>query len=728
LISVFIHCDALPDADVVSAEIVEELSVPTSARVVVHVGAPLDELDTVGTKAKLQLQNDDGDAVRTFELVVFSASAIETDQGDLAFELELRHETALLALRRDARVFLDMTAKDVVTKVFSDAGVASQASWSVERALVTRESCVQYRESDLEFVQRLLAEEGVFWFVKDADGGLALGDAKGSFEPIKGEPKIPFTGEGRGFGIDAFEVTHETVSDVFTHTDFAEKMPGVDLRSTEIISDTKASEIFEYPGGHATQAAGSALAKVRAEEIASRGVVATGTCARAELAPGSTFELGPAPNPIAKKWLLRAVTHRLGGGSGEGNYANAFVCSPLDLPYRPTRPARRRAKENGAHVIVVGGESGEEIHTDNFGRMRGTFAFDRIAESKKMQSPWMRVAQPMLGGSMTIARVGWEMAVRYIDGDVNRPIAVARLLDAIHPPPAPLPGAATTSMLRTPSSPNAEKFNAIVVKDESGGMLLSIFAAKDFDATVNNDRRQTIGGDETYTIGKDATTLLGGKQTVTIDGNDTLEVKGDAGVAVAKDRDKEVHGAEKSTIGGKSSVSVAHDDQEETNGARSLQSEQQVTETLNGKRESNVKGNVKSYAKSEYDLFVAGNLKETIKGTKTTTADKGTLTTKVGGDYTITVSAARTENVTGKRLSSVAGACAITTNAAATFTATGNLQIKAQKISITSKMSANVLAGGGVCTVSPASVTILGTVTLNGKNGVELAGNPGLAG
>jgi type VI secretion system secreted protein VgrG len=711
----------------VSADITEALSTPTSARVVVHASGPIDESKAIGTKATLTLLRDDK-KVRTFELVVFAASAIDTDQGDLAYELELRHETALLAFRRDARIFLEMTTKDVVEKVLSDASISASASWSVDRALTKRESCAQYRESDLDFIQRLLAEEGIFWFVKDASAGIAFGDGKGSFAPIEGEAKLPFTGEGLGRGIDSFEVTHQTVSDVFTHTDFAEKSPGVDLRSTVVISDKKASEIFEYPGGYATQADGAALAKVRAEEIASRAVVGRGSCARVDMAAGATFELGPAPAAIAKKWLLREVVHVVGRGDDEEGYTCSFVCSPLDLPYRTARPAPRRAKENGAHVATVAGASGEEIHTDDLGRMRATFAYDRIAEAGAMASSWMRVVQPMLGGAMTIARVGWEMAVRYVDGDVDRPIAVARMLDATHPPPEALPGAATTSVLRTLSSPNGEKKNAIVIKDEGGSMMLTLLAAKDFDATVNHDRKETIGGDETLAIDKDTTTLLGGKQTVTIDGDDTLEVKGDAGVAVAKDRDKKVSGAEKSTITGKFSVKIEGDDEEKTTRARTIEAAEQVTETIQGAREAKVSGDVKLHAKKDYGVYFAGKLEETISGTKTTSSDDGALTTSVAGDYTITVSAARTETVTGKRLSTVQGQSSLTIGAAATLTASGKIQIKADKIKITAGGAANVVGGGGTLNVTPASVTLVGMITLKGSGGVELAGNPGMAG
>jgi type VI secretion system secreted protein VgrG len=727
LIRAVLTCDALAHVDVVSAEIVEALSVPTFARIVVHAKAPIDQSTAIAAKATLKLLRDET-TVRTFELVVFAASAIDSDRGDIAYEIELRHETALLALRRDARVFLDVTTKDVVTKVLDDAGISASASWSVERTLVKRDSCAQYRESDLDFVQRLLAEEGAFWFVKDGTDGIEFGDAKGAFQPITGTAKLPFSAEGEGLGIDTFEVTHETVSDVFTHTDFSEKTPGVDLRSTVTISDKKASEIFEYPGNYATQTDGGALAKVRAEEIASRSVIASGSATHPEMAAGATFEIGPAPDAIAKKWLLRSVTHRLGRGEADGGFACSFVCSPLDLPYRPARPAQRRAKELGAHVVTVGGADGEEIHTDDLGRMRGTFAYDRTAESNKMVSQWMRVVQPMLGGAMTIARVGWEVAVRYIDGDVDRPIAVARLLDATHPPAETLPAAATTTVLRTLSSPNGEKKNAIVMKDDGGSMLLTLLAAKDFDATVVHDRKETIGGDETLAIDKDATTLLGGKQTVTIDGDDTLTVKGDAGVAVAKDRDKTVTGAEKNTIGGKFSVKIAGADEEKTTGARTITVDDDVTETIEGERTSKVGGNVITHAKKWYDIYVAGKLEETISGAKTTSADDGALTTSVAGDYSITIGAARTETVTGKRLYTVQGDSSLTIGAAATLTASGKIQIKADKIKITAGGAANVVGGGGTLNVTPASVTLVGMITLKGSGGVELAGNPGMAG
>ncbi len=714
---------ALPDAAVQDALVTERLSGPTTATVVVQLREPLDlegdATTVVGQVATLTFEVE-RQSPRRFALVITGVTAIHTQGGDLQYSVELQHATALLGLRRDTRLFLDKSVKDIVGEVLVAAGLVAPA-WSLKRTPAARETCLQYRETDLAFVGRLLADEGIWWAVLDDQVPIAATDE--AIPPIAGVSDVPFSAEGVGVGVHTLELEHAVTSDAVTLTDWEFKKPGLDLRSTTFVGDEKKTEIFEYPGGFTVQSEGAALSKVRAEEIASGKLRGRGTAARSAFRAGAWFALTATfAAPIVRKYLLREVVHKVKAH----DYENDFICSPLDLPYRPRRLPRPVV--DGAHTATVAGPKGEEIHTDEHGRMKAKLAFDRASTKEDKASSWLRVVQPELGGAMALARVGWEMATRYLDGEPDRPIAVARLYDGTHPPPEALPAHQATSSYQTLSSPRAEKLNALIMNDKGGSMKLSLLAAKDLDGTVLNDRNSTIGQHDDLAIDKDTTTLLGGNQSLTVEQDDTTKITKNAGVAVAGDRKKTVSSDETATVEGGVSVKVNGKETEQVGKSRSVTAKKQVTETTKGAYTSTVGGALTSHAGKDYEIYVAGKSSEVVGGAKNVTSSDGPLSESVAETFSLTVGGACIHTVKGQRMASTVGTNTLKVGALASFTAATSFQMKANKIKITVGGVANLAGGGGVLTLTPASVSFVGVLTFKGSGGVEIAGNPQLVG
>lgn len=716
-----LDCPALAEISVLEATVTERLSTPTAARVTVLAQAPLDVTAAVGELATLSLEVDRR-LSRSFTLVVMAVTAERTDADDLTYAIELEHATALLGLRHDTRLFLDKSAKDIVQEVLVGAGHPAP-EWSLKRAPVSRETCLQYRETDLAFVSRLLADEGIWWSVHDDRAPIELCDDLAALPPIAGKSDVPFSAEGAGTGVQTLELDHAVTSDAITLTDWDFKKPGLDLRSTSLVSDEKKTERFEYPGGYLTQAEGAALAKVRAEELASGRLTGRGTSDRTAFRAGSWFKLTATfETAIARKYLLRSVVHDVTADA----YENTFTCSPMDLPYRPARLPRPLV--DGAHTATVAGPAGEEIHTDAHGRMKAKLAFDRAPTQHDKASSWLRVAQPELGGGMALARVGWEMATRYLDGEPDRPIVVARLYDGTHPPPETLPRQQATSSYQTLSSPRAEKLNALTMNDKGGGMKVSLLAGKDLDGTVLNDRATTIGQHDSWAIDQDTTTLLGGNQSLTVDKDDTTTIAKDAGVAVAGDRTKTVSSDEAATVLGGLSTKVNGKETEKVGMNRTAKAKKQITETTKGAYATTVGGALKSHAGKDYEIYVAGKASEVVGGAKSVTSSSGALSELVAEKFSLTVGGACIHTVTGHRMASTVGASTLKIGALASLTGASSFQVKGSKIKITVAGVANLAGGGGVLTLTPASASFVGVLTFKGSGGVEIAGSPQLVG
>jgi type VI secretion system secreted protein VgrG len=730
------QCAAATGAVLVTeAHVVEAISRPTRATVHLVSDDDIDGEAAIGQPATIQVLVD-GAPVRWFQLVV---AAVTFDglhrQNKRRYTFDLVHELRLLGLRSDVRMFQDKDAKEIVAAVLDGAGIAAaHVAFSLQRPPGKRTYCVQYRETDFAFASRLLEHEGIFYVIADDDTSthVTFADAQSAFQPVAGPTAFRLTDDDmHGAGVHELVLETKAIPEKASLGDFNFETPGVDLTSSEQQSNTPYGDRYEFAGGFTTQDEGSVLAKLRMQEIAAGKTTGFGTSDQLALAAGCWFELDePSRDAIAGKYLLTTVEHRIVPHLNDGRvaaapYENRFTCIPYAVPYRPPRDTPR-ARVGGVHSAVVTGPGGE-IHTDSYGRMKGKFFWDRLGKDDDTSSCWIRVAQLPIGGSLALARMTWEMAVAYFDGDPDRPVAVARLYNAEKTSPYGYPTAKTRMSLQTPSSPASGKSNEVRMEDGGGGMQFFVNASKDYDSTTNNDKTETVAVNEKVDVGVDSDITVGANQTVSVGASNTTTIAADLGMTIGAGRTKKVGASETVTISGNCDTSISGSDTETTSGGHTTLAAMGVTKTSKASFSVTVGGSMVSAAGLGVTTAVAGAKSETIGAANLTVAGT-TVSETIIGALARTVGGVIVQAAAGNRLGTTKGAAAITVGGLASATAAGKISMKAKTISIKVGGVANFLGGGGILNLTPGSAAFVGLVTLDASGSITIAGNPNLVG
>lgn len=721
-ITTTLTCDPLGEITVLSAHVTEGISTLTRAAVTV-LGDGVDIDGVPGQPAHLTIADDAG-VTRHFHFIVQAVHMNSRHEGERrCYDLALVHELHLLSLRTDVRIFQDKDVEEIVSAVLQGAGVpAGHVTFSLQRALPKREYCVQYRETDLDFVSRLLEHEGIFYFAHDDESSthLTFADAQGAFPPIEGESRIPLR-RGHGYGIHRLAFESAPTPGKVTLCDYDFERPAVDLTVREDAGGP--GDWFEYMAGHKTQAEGSALAGIRLQAFLATGRVGQGAASNPALRAGSWFELeGAQRAALDDKYLITDVEHAVRRTSIE----SCFRCIPFASAYRPPRLAPRPVMR-GAHSVVTTGPSGAEIHTDEHGRMKAKFFWDRLGKADDTSSCWMRVGQLPIGGSMALARVGWEMAVVYLDGDPDRPVTISRLYNAEKTSPYTYPAAKTRMALQTPSSPGGGKSNEVRMEDGAGGMEFFANASKDYDGQVNNNMTETIAVDEALDVGVDREVAVGAAQKVTVGGDESTTVSDLAGLTVKADRNKTVGGSETVSVGSSIAMTVGGADSESTGGSHTTLAALGVTRTTASSQSLTVGGSLVSAAAAGVSVAVAGAKSETIGGVKLAVS-AATVGESVVGALASTVGGVLVQAAGGNREGVTKGAAAVTVGGLLCANAGSKVSIKGKKVTIRVAGIANFLGGGGILNMTPGSASFVGLVVLDASGKITISGNPNLVG
>ncbi len=734
LLSLKLTCDGIPtDALVTAATIVEAISCPSCATVELLAGPDVDVEATIGAQAHLSLAIDDA-PVRHFHFIV-SAMRFEGSRPDrrCRYVVELAHELTLLSFRQDVRMFQEKDAKTIVSEVLDAAGVpAAILSWSLVRTPVERTYCVQYRETDLGFVSRLLEHEGIFYFIHDDEDGshVTFADAQSAFTPIDGETAWPIlVGREHGVGITDFELETIVTPELVTLGDYNHEKPNVIL-TVGYPGPAPRGDRFEYAAGHKTPDEGETLAKIRCEEMLARSRVGSGRSDRYTFRAGSWFELADvASEHLAQKYLLTAVTHKIvpraRDGRAEQAYENSFTCIPHATVFRPPRTAPR-PRLRGVHSAVVTGPGGE-IHTDDQGRMKGKFFWDRVGKDDDTSSCWMRVVQLPIGGSMALARMTWEMSVIYFDGDPDRPIALSRLYNAEKTSPYGYPAAKTRMSLQTPSSPASGKSNEIRMEDGEGGQEFFVNASKDYNLQTNNNKTEKVGVDEKIDVGVNDEVTVGANQTVSIGANQTTTIASNESIAVKGNRTVSIGASETITVSGNIAQVIKGSDTETTAGSHTTLAAMGVSKSSTGSYSLAVGGSMIAVGGLGVSVATAGARSETIGAAKII-ASGASVTESVIGALAVTVGGVCVQAAAANRMAATKGVAAITVGGIVAQNAGGKVAMKAKQINILVGGVANFLGGGGVLNITPASVTFVGAITLDASGSIKISGNPNLVG
>ncbi|PCC70454.1 type VI secretion system secreted protein VgrG [Nannocystis exedens] len=472
--------------------------------------------------------------------------------GRLAVRVEVAPAVSLLSQQTDTRFWQDRTAPQILREVLQPAlrDLGAALDMRIEEAAhLPREYCVQYRETDLDFAARLMHEEGLVWFFTHAADRagetLVILDSTARAQeldhPLGAVPYVAqSTGAARCQSVSSFDWHGRLTTTAVEQRDWnwrdVESAPyhrHVDAR------DARGRVRTRHHHDERRLERDDGLARARRELEAHRAgaELGLGESDVLELLPGHTVTLRGLPRPdLDGDYLLVRVHHRgdapeedqFAAGPAEPRYLNTFECVRADRPYRPPH-APPRPRVYGPHTAIVVGPPREEIHTDEHGRIKVRFHWDRRSPPDDTASCWIRVAQAAAGpgwGAMFIPRVGMEVLVEFIDGDPDRPLVTGCVYNSLNPPPHALPDHKTRSTFRSESSPGGGGFNELRVEDARGREEIFVHAQRDL--------REVVLHDNTCSVGHDQILEVAGEQRLWVGRDQTIEIHGDRVVTVGE--------------------------------------------------------------------------------------------------------------------------------------------------------------------------------------------------
>ncbi|ELE5889876.1 type VI secretion system tip protein VgrG [Vibrio fluvialis] len=476
-------------------------------------------------------------------------------QGDTGhhytfYSLTLVPALERLSLRHNSRIFQLNTVPEILSILLQEMGINDYA-FALTRDCAQREFCVQYRETDLDFLHRLAAEEGLVYSFIHEEGKhtLIFSDASESL-PKLGEP-IPYNTLAGGMiespYISALSVHTQSEVSQTALQDYSFKKPAYSFAQqavgTEMEYQQPDYEHFDAPGRYKDDVSGKAFSQIRLDYLRRNAHTATGKSNQPLLRPGVKFDLQEyLDDTLNRDWLVVSVTSQgtqpqaleEAGGNGATTYANQFTLIPAHRTWRATPQAKPQV--DGPMIATVVGPEGEEIFCDEHGRVKLHFPWDRYSNGDEHSSCWVRVSQGWAGsqyGMIAIPRIGHEVIVSFLNGDPDQPIVTGRTYHATNTAPYALPDNKTKTVLRTETH-QGQGYNELSFEDQAGSEQIYLHAQKDFDGLIENDHTCVIKHDKHLTVENDRFTQIknnqhltvGGESRESVTGNRTLMVEG----------------------------------------------------------------------------------------------------------------------------------------------------------------------------------------------------------
>lgn len=498
--------------------------------------------------------------------------------GDYATYTAVLHPWLWFLTRTaDCKIFQGTTVPDIITSVLDDNGFTDVKDLLTGEYRVW-EYCVQYRETDFSFLSRLMEQEGIYYFFEHEDGKdwLVLADAPSCHSPIPGYERVPYFPPSdnvvREEHVYDWRLSRSVRPGSYGLSAFDFRKPRADLevyKSIKRAHSRSGYEVFDYPGEYYVKGEGEAYVGARIEELQTQYERVQGETDAMGLYPGGLFELEGYPRDDQNREYLIVATHHslsLGdyasGTRGEGmNYSCAFEALESQSPFRAERITPKPFVQ-GPQTAIVSGPSGEEIHTDDYGRVKVQFRWDRYGKSDESSSCWIRVAQVWAGtkwGGMMIPRIGQEVIVDFIEGDPDRPIITGRVYNNDNMPPYVLPDNKTQSGIKSRSSKGGggDNFNEIRFEDKSGEEEMYIHAEKDQTIMVENDKSETVGHDNTESVGNDENIEVGNDRNKTVGNNQTESIGVDKTIDVGSNHTESIGSNKQLSVGSNHTESIA---------------------------------------------------------------------------------------------------------------------------------------------------------------------------
>lgn len=559
--------DTLPDdVRVLGYSASEGVSLPYEVEVEFATNDPSFVIEDC-LRNRLVLEVDDAQGeVRHYDGLPDRVGFVAHDGTDFLFRLRLRPAIAALELREGSRIFQGKSPVDVIKEILADAGVDEKVEWRLRSTYAPRDFLCQHRETEMNFVHRLLEDEGIFYFFHHSIEGhtLVFADDPAAFVAQDGVvPVVLSAQQGGGAGAQPLislerEKTLRPTEVELGDWDF--EKPAVKPTALVPAPGSRPVRHYQYPGGFTAGAEGSRRAKARIRALRGDVDVLRGTSRAASLVCGTPATIEGANEPFLNGEMI-VIEMRSRGKTGGEACENEFAAIPKDAPFSAPQRARR-PKIRGIQTAVVTGPSNEPqaIHTDKYGRVKVRFLWDRSGKQDDTSSFWLRVSQLGLGGSMILPRVGWEVSVAFLDGDPDRPIVLGRTYNAENTPPYALPGAAADGSMKSMVTPGGAGHNEIKMSDSAGKQGMSISSQKDLNVTTGNDKNETIAVNEDQSVGSN--------YNVTVGSNESTDVSANQSIDVGNALQVKVTGAQSVSVGANEQAHAKCDYVEKVGGAR----------------------------------------------------------------------------------------------------------------------------------------------------------------
>ena len=678
----------------------------------------------------------DGIPARTWSMRLAKGQLAGIEEGAMRYHLDFYPRLWFLRHTKNTRKFRNMNAQDIVSKVLSEGDVPFE--WRITRTPPTRKYCVQYRESNLDFVLRLLEFEGIYYTFTSEDV-LVLGDRSSSAETVEGAPHYELLdAEGAmdrdATGIHEWKRRSKVASGKASVNDFNWKKPRLNLLTSKSADKDAELDVYDYPVGYRNPKDGDYLAQIRLESQRVSSRTASGKGNVATFAPLRKLSFGDVGGPgFGGEYLLLEVEHLahnavykkvLSLPTGRV-YENRFVAIPSDVPFRPEWQTPRPEIE-GAHTAMVRGPAGAEIHTDKYGRFRAQFHWDREAKGTDEDSRWVRPLQES-ATSMVLARVGWEMSINYIDGDPDRPVGIARNINGVMVPTYGQPGQKSVMTIKTPSSPKNGGFNELRLDDNAGAQHFYVRAERDIVQVVKHDKTELIGNNETHFVSVHMNRAIEANQTVAIGENSVtsagncyrLEVKGNRSISVG--------GNETIEVGASSGASVFGNDTETVGGVRLTIAGLGTEGSINRRTEKNtvrmVGGAFIAVAMENVQTQVQKNYAELVGGIKLTMTRNGSISQVVSGEKKLLVGGAILRQ-SGEDMGTGAEKTSVKIGGTADLTSAERVEYRGKVVLLEAKSSLSFKAPGLEMTLAPGKTTLKGEVLLKPGDKLVTTGGP----
>lgn len=534
---------------------------------------------------------------RHFNGIVTRATHLDEEVGYFRYAVTLEPWLALLDFQSDCRIYQDMSIPEILKDIFRRADFSDIQDALDDGAYSKLEYVVQYRESDFNFVSRLMEHAGIYYFFKhdETKHTLVLADSQSAHDTVDEYDEVEYfpqqeASRGETEHLSSWAVQQRIRSGGFASTDFDFKAPRMALLSVLNQPQKYAhadTELFDYPGDYLKKADGDTSVKTRLQERQWEQEIVQAAGDVRGIGSGDLFTLTDHPRDDQnKEYLIVGAVYNIhvgdyeasGGGGDEFHAGLSLLDSKVQ--FRPAIRARKHRVEGPQTAIVVG-PSGDEITVDQYGRVKVQFHWDRYGMSDERSSCWVRVSQAWAGakwGAIHIPRVGQEVIVDFLEGDPDRPIITGRVYNADNMPPYDLPANKTQSGIKSRSTLGGapSNFNEIRFEDKKGSEELHIQAERDQTTHVKHNQSVSVDGDRSISVGGNESTSVTGTRSATITKKETQTFNDARVMTVAEDDTETITGKHTETIHGGREANVDQGDKLTVNGS-------DKTDTIHGK-------------------------------------------------------------------------------------------------------------------------------------------------